>query len=244
MTERQFDREGSIANRIALINDSIERTCAECGRSPADVRLMAVTKTVEPARVNEAIAAGVTLLGENRAQELVSKYDAYAKENVEIHFIGQLQTNKVRQVIDKITMVQSLDSLSLAQELQRQCEKLNRIIGCLVEVNIGGELSKSGVEPEALEAFLGKLSTYNRIKVRGIMSIPPFEVNEMEKEQNFSKLHQLFVDMKYKKIDNIYMDFLSMGMSSDYLLAIKHGSNLVRLGTVIFGHRDYIGHAK
>ena len=238
MTENQYETD-SIARRVLDITESITKACAACGRSPQEVRLMAVTKTVEPARVNEAIAAGVHLLGENRAQELLHKYDSYEKQNTEIHFIGALQSNKVRQIIDKVTMIQSLDSLSLAQEIERQCEKAQKTIDCLVEVNIGAEASKSGVAADALEGFLEQLSRFQRVRVQGLMAIPPFDDSDCEKEKNFSSLYKLLVDMRDKKIDNIRMDVLSAGMSDDYLLAIKHGSNLVRLGTILFGHRDY-----
>lgn len=182
------------------------------------------------------------LLGENRAQELLSKYDDYRKDGVEIHFIGHLQTNKVRQIADKVTMIQSLDSLPLAREIEKQCAKLGKKMDCLVEVNIGSELTKSGVSPEALPEFLEEVSSVGGICVRGLMSIPPVCENDLERERYFSSLYKLFVDIGQKKIDNISMDFLSMGMSDDYLLAIKHGSSLVRIGTALFGRRAYAGH--
>ena len=200
---------------------------------------MAVTKTVEPSRVNEAIGAGVNLLGENKAQELLAKYDTYDKDGVGIHFIGHLQSNKVRQIITKVTMIQSLDSISLAQEIERQCIKNNVEMNCLVEVNIGNELSKSGVNPDNVVQFMEQLPAFPHIHVRGIMSIPPICETEQEKEGYFSSLYKLFVDIGDKKIDNINMDFLSMGMSDDYTLAVKHGSNLVRIGSAMFGRRIY-----
>ena len=241
MTENRPD-EGAVAATVRDITERIAETCAKCGRDPADVRLMAVTKTVEAARVNEAIGAGVRLLGENRAQELLSKYDDYRKDGVEIHFIGHLQTNKVRQIADKVTMIQSLDSLPLAREIEKQCAKLGKKMDCLVEVNIGSELTKSGVSPEALPEFLEEVSSVGGICVRGLMSIPPVCENDLERERYFSSLYKLFVDIGQKKIDNISMDFLSMGMSDDYLLAIKHGSSLVRIGTALCGRRAYAGH--
>ena len=230
-----------VAARVQRVTEQIAAACTAAGRQTDAVRLMAVTKTVEAARVNEAIGAGVRLLGENKAQELCAKYDAYDREGVEIHFIGHLQSNKVRQIIDKVTMIESLDSISLAQEIERQCEKRDRIMECLVEVNIGSELSKSGVEPDKLTDFLDSLSIFERIRVRGLMAIPPICNSDIEKEGYFDEMHKLFVDIREKKLDNIHMDFLSMGMSDDYLLAIKHGSNIVRLGTILFGHRNYAG---
>lgn len=219
--------------------ENIAEACARAGRPEGSVRLMAVTKTVPPERVNEAIDAGVTLLGENRAQELLAKYDAYRKGQTEIHFIGHLQTNKVRQIIDKVSMIQSLDSIPLAREIQRQCEKHGRDMDCLVEVNVGSELTKSGVAPEALEDFIREAAGFSRLHIRGIMAIPPVCDTELEQERNFSRLHQLFIDIGEKNVDNIAMEILSMGMSGDYLTAIKHGSTLVRLGTVLFGRRIY-----
>lgn len=229
-----------IAETVDAVRENIAQMCAACGRSPAEVRLMAVTKTVEPERVNEAIAAGVTLLGENKAQELLAKYDAYHRDGVDIHFIGHLQTNKVRQIIDKVSMIQSLDSVSLAQEIQKQCERLAIKMDCLIEVNIGNEDSKSGVSPAGLRSFLEQIADFDRISVRGLMAIPPVSDSDLEKERYFAGMHKLFVDIGEKKLDNINMSFLSMGMSDDYLLAIKHGSNLVRLGSVLFGRRNYV----
>ncbi len=234
-----MEQTKTIQEILNRIHDNIAETCTQCGRSSSDVRLMAVTKTVPPERVNEAIACGVTLLGENKAQELCAKYDAYQKEHVEIHFIGHLQTNKVRQIIDKVTMIQSLDSIPLAKEIQRQCEKHNREMDCLVEVNIGNELTKSGVSTDELDDFLAQAACFDRLHLRGMMVIPPIFTSDLEKERCFADLQKLFIDIRAKKIDNINMDFLSMGMSDDYLLALKHGSNLIRLGSVIFGRRNY-----
>lgn len=237
MMESQLNRD-SISNRVQYILESISEQCICCGRSPESVRMMAVTKTVKAPRVNEAIAAGVTLLGENKAQELCEKYEHYDRLNTEVHFIGHLQSNKVRQIIDKVTMIESLDSISLAQEIQRQCIKHNRSIDCLIEVNIGGEASKSGVCPEALSDFLGEMSGFDRIMVRGIMAIPPVCEQDLPKERHFEALYKLFIDNRDKTLDNINMDYLSMGMSEDYLLAIKHGSTQVRLGSILFGERS------
>lgn len=224
---------------VAEIREGIARVCAACRRPEESVRLMAVTKTVPADRVNQVIGAGVTLLGENKAQELLGKYDSYRKDGVEIHFIGHLQTNKVRQIIDKVTMIQSLDSIPLAKEIQRQCEKHDLEMDCLVEVNVGSELTKSGVAPEALEDFIREASGFSRLHIRGMMAIPPVCETELDQERNFSRLQELFIDIGGKNVDNIAMEILSMGMSDDYLLAIKHGATLVRLGTRLFGRRVY-----
>lgn len=228
-----------VAQAVAEIKENISQVCAACGRPEDSITLMAVTKTVPPERVNEAIAAGISFLGENRAQEMLSKYDRYKKENVQIHFIGHLQSNKVRQIIDKVTMIQSLDSLSLAGEIQRQCEKHNKEMDCLVEVNIGSELTKSGIAPEELEDFIYQAAQFSKLHIQGIMAIPPVCDSQLELERNFSRLHELFIDIRAKNIDNVAMKILSMGMSGDYVAAIKHGSTMVRLGTVLFGRRAY-----
>lgn len=238
MTINRSD-DDSVAQAVRHISELIQGACISCGRDPDEVRFMAVTKTADAERVNEAIAAGITLIGENKAQELCTKYESYHKSGVEIHFIGHLQTNKVRQIIDKVSMIQSLDSISLAEELQRQCEKHQKQIDCLVEVNIGKEQAKSGISPELLPQFLEQITKFDRVHIRGMMAIPPICEDIVQKEYYFSSMHQLFIDIKEKKIDNINMDFLSMGMSDDYPTAIKHGSNLVRIGSALFGRRSY-----
>lgn len=205
----------------------------------AQVQLMAVTKTVEPELINAAIDfGGVALLGENRVQEFLDKERQYHRENCQIHFIGHLQTNKVKYIADKVDMIESVDSLKLARTIQRECERIGRVMPVLVEVNIGREESKSGVFPENLEELLTKISQLDRVKVRGLMFIPPICSNNEQKEEIFARIQKLFIDMSAKKIDNVDMDFLSAGMSSDYLTAVRYGANIVRIGTAIFGKRN------
>ncbi len=205
----------------------------------AQVRLMAVTKTVEPALINAAVeSGGITLLGENRVQEFLDKEQQYRRESCQVHFIGHLQTNKVKYIADKVDMIESVDSLKLAQTIQRECERIGRVMPVLVEVNIGREPSKSGVFPEDLQELLEKISRLDRVKVRGLMFIPPICSNNEQKEEIFARIQKLFIDMSAKKIDNVDMDFLSAGMSSDYLTAVKYGANIVRIGTAIFGKRN------
>ena len=216
---------------------AVRQAAIDCGRDPDEVTLMAVTKTVAPELVNESIANGIHLLGENRAQELLEKYDFYEKENVEIHFIGHLQTNKVRQIIDKVSMIHSVDSLHLAQEIDKQAAKIGKIMNILIEVNIGDEESKSGVSAAELLDLLGKISKLQHISVKGLMCIPPASKNDEENAHYFAKMQQLFIDMKQKNMDNINMSILSMGMSNDYKIAIQYGSNIVRIGTALFGSR-------
>lgn len=228
-----------VAQNVSALQEQICQAAAAAGRDPAQVRLMAVTKTVDPELVNAAIDAGITLLGENKAQELCAKYDSYHKDGVEIHFIGHLQTNKVRQIVDKVQMIESVDSLPLAEEINKRCAALNKQMPILIEVNIGREESKSGVLPEDLPALLEEISKLPAVSVRGLMAIPPVCENNEQVSQYFYQIQQLFIDIKQKKYDNINMEILSMGMSGDYQTAIAYGSNIVRIGTAMFGQRNY-----
>ena len=228
-----------VAQNVSALQEQIRQVAAAAGRDPAQVRLMAVTKTVDPELVNAAIDAGITLLGENKAQELCAKYDSYHKDGVEIHFIGHLQTNKVRQIVDKVQMIESVDSLPLAEEINKRCAALNKQMPILIEVNIGREESKSGVLPEDLPALLEEISKLPAVSVRGLMAIPPVCENNEQVSQYFYQIQQLFIDIKQKKYDNINMEILSMGMSGHYQTAIAYGSNVVRIGTAMFGQRNY-----
>ena len=228
----------SIEDNLKLIMFQINESREKYGRQNDDVRLMAVTKTIPPKAVNEAIALGVNLIGENKAQELSSKYESYDKNDVEIHFIGHLQRNKVKQVIDKVSVIQSVDSLKLAEEIDTQAQKSGIKMDILAEVNIGGEISKSGVLPHKLEPLLKEISKMHCICVKGLMAIPPFCDDMKQTEKYFSAMQELFIDIKGKNIDNVSMDVLSMGMSGDYKEAIKYGANIIRIGAAIFGQRN------
>jgi pyridoxal phosphate enzyme (YggS family) len=227
----------SVAENLKAVLFNIGEAAAKAGRPPDSVRLMAVTKTVPAKTVNEAISLGIRLLGENRAQELCEKYDKYAKTGVEIHFIGHLQGNKARQIVDKVDMIQSLDRISLAKEIDTQAQKAGKTMRALIEVNIGGEASKSGVAPEGLEELLHEVSRFKSVRVEGLMTIPPVCGSTLDSERYFHKMQELWLDIQAKKIDNVIMEYLSMGMSDDYAAAIKHGANIVRVGTAIFGSR-------
>ncbi len=232
----------------------IENAAKISGRCGGDVTLLAATKTVDAATINFAInECGIRCIGENRVQELLEKYDDIDKSNADIHFIGQLQTNKVKYICDKVSMIHSVDSDRLAKEIDRQCKKLGKVMKVLVEVNIGGEESKGGIAPNELEEFLKTISVYENIKVVGLMCIPPRCVIthfDVENEQNteygkkiyknnefFEKTLQLFLDISQKKLDNICMQELSMGMSDDFDVAVENGSTIVRIGRGLFGSR-------
>ena len=198
---------------------------------------MAVTKTVPAQRVNQAIACGLTLLGENRVQEYLEKYPFYTKNGCSIHFIGSLQTNKVKYIIDKVDMIESVDRLSLAKEIDRRCETANKKMDILLEVNIGAEAGKSGVLQEDLPELVKEVTSLPHLRLSGLMAIPPAGGNEEQNRYYFSKMHHLFLDMQAKKIDNSDVRFLSMGMSGDFETAIACGANIVRIGTALFGKR-------
>ena len=235
----QVLNEQEVAQNVRSIMQQVRDTALQAGRDPSEVQVMAVTKTVDPVLVNAAIGAGITLLGENKAQELCAKYDSYHKDGVQIHFIGHLQTNKVRQIVDKVSMVESVDSIKLAREIDRHCAAIGKVMDVLLEVNIGREENKTGIFPELLPALLEEAGKLEHIRVRGLMTIPPVCETEEEVLQYFSQMRQLFIDIKQKKYDNISMEILSMGMSADYLAAVRCGSNIVRIGTAMFGQRNY-----
>lgn len=235
----QVLNEQEVAQNVQKIAQDVREAALQAGRDPSEVQVMAVTKTVDPVLVNAAIGAGITLLGENKAQELCAKYDSYHKDGVQIHFIGHLQTNKVRQIVDKVSMVESVDSIKLAREIDRHCAAIGKVMDVLLEVNIGREENKTGIFPELLPALLEEAGKLEHIRVRGLMTIPPVCETEEEVLQYFSQMRQLFIDIKQKKYDNISMAILSMGMSADYLAAVRCGSNIVRIGTAMFGQRNY-----
>lgn len=222
-----------------LINERIAEAAQKVGKSREDITFLAATKTVEPEVINHAISLGLDNIGENKVQELLSKYDSYNLENCSLQFIGHLQTNKVRQIVDKVDLIQSVDSVKLANEIAKQSVKLNKITDILVEVNIGREENKSGVYPENLEELLCEISKIEGISVKGLMTIPPICDNKHKISKYFNNMHNIFIDISQKKLDNISMTILSMGMSADYYEAILEGANMVRIGSSLFGARDY-----
>lgn len=224
---------------LRSVEENIAEACARAGRARDDVRLLAVTKTVDADRINQAISLGVKQIGENRVQEFLGKKDALHLTDVQAHLIGHLQTNKVCQIVGQVDMIQSVDSERLARAISRVSVERGIVTPILVEVNIGGEEAKSGVAPDRLEELLERIHDFEGIKVRGLMTVPPILTKESEKRAIFSKMYQLFVDNRAKKLDNIDMLDLSMGMSGDYVEAILEGSTIVRVGSAIFGARHY-----
>ncbi|MBQ3417218.1 MAG: YggS family pyridoxal phosphate-dependent enzyme [Ruminococcus sp.] len=221
------------------ICENIAKAAESVGKSASDIVFLAATKTVDAPTINHAISLGLRYIGENRVQELLEKYDAYDLNHASLQFIGHLQTNKVRQIVGKVDLIQSVDSVKLAKEISRQSEKLGITTDILLEVNIGREENKSGVMPEALYELVDEVREIPHIKVKGLMTIPPICENAQENCKFFTNMHDIFIDIKGKNIDNISMDILSMGMSDDYEEAIKCGASMVRVGSALFGARKY-----
>ena len=236
MTERSLN---DVEYNYKLINERIAEAAQKVGKNREDITFLAATKTVEPEIINYAISLGLDHIGENKVQELLSKYEAYDLEKCSLQFIGHLQTNKVRQIVDKVDIIQSVDSLKLAKEIANQALKHNKTTDILVEVNIGREENKSGVFEESLEELLMQIAQIKGISVKGLMTIPPICDNRHKISNYFHKMHNLFIDISQKKLDNINMTILSMGMSADYYEAILEGANMVRVGSALFGARNY-----
>ena len=219
--------------------DKIKKAAESAGRNPSEIRLMAVTKTVAPEKINEAIEAGCYLLGENRVQELLEKYESYDKR-AEIHFIGRLQTNKVKYIVDKVSMIESVDSIKLAEEIEKRCAKIGKTMDILLEVNIAEEESKGGFSAEEIIDVSEKIKNFPHLRLRGLMTIGRFGAEIEETRQYFEKMRHLLVDIKAKNIDNIYINILSMGMSADFEIAVSEGATIVRVGRGLFGARKYV----
>ncbi len=228
-----------IEYNISKIKERIAEAAIKSGRNENEVRLMAVTKTVEPIFINRAIECGIDLIGENKVQEFLSKKEHLKLEGCEAHLIGHLQTNKVRQIVGEVSMIQSVDSVKLAKEISKRSEMAGITTDCLIEVNIGGEESKTGIDGAFLDELICEVSEMKSIKIKGLMTIPPICEDERQLNKYFSKMHRIFIDIRDKKLDNVNMTVLSMGMSSDYENAVLSGSTLVRVGTYLFGQRIY-----
>jgi pyridoxal phosphate enzyme (YggS family) len=229
----------SIAENVAKILSDIEKAAIAAGRDPKEITLCAATKMNDAARVREAIAAGVRCCGENRVQELTQKLSDNAYEGADIHFIGHLQTNKVKQVVGKVSLIQSVDSLRLLEAIAKEAAKQGIRQDILLEINIGDEESKSGLDRDEICQMLEKVAVTPSIRVRGLMAIPPICQNPGDNNKFFEEMCNLSVDIMRKKYDNVCMEILSMGMSDDYADAIAHGSTMIRVGTAIFGARNY-----
>lgn len=227
-----------ISKNIAHIKAQIDSACERSGRCKEEITLIAVSKTKPVSLMKEAYAAGCRDFGENRVQELTEKYDQMPKD-VKWHLIGHLQRNKVRFIIDKVALIHSVDSLRLAEEINKEASKINRIISILLEVNIAEETSKFGTTGEDAVTLAENVAKLPFIKIQGLMTVAPYVEKQEENREYFAKLRQLHVDIRKKNIDNVSMNVLSMGMSGDYQTAIEEGATCIRVGTGIFGDRHY-----
>ncbi len=241
MMEKSFldSRRKDIEHNLDAINEKIEKAALKSGRKREDIRLMAVTKTVDPVFINFALDYGIDLIGENRVQELLRKKPDLHLDGVEKHLIGHLQTNKAGQIVGEVDMIESVDSLKIAKEIAKQSLKKGITTDVLLEINIGEEESKTGFSKTEFFENLHEISEIGAINIKGLMTIPPICNNEAELCKFFENIYGIFVDIKAKKLDNMTMSILSMGMSGDYEQAILCGSNLVRIGSSIFGPRIY-----
>lgn len=227
-----------IRENLTLVRKKIDEACVRAGRRPEEVTLIAVSKTKPAALLQEAYEAGAREFGENKVQELTDKYEILPKD-IKWHMIGHLQRNKVKYVVDKASLIHSVDSLRLAEEISREALRKNVEANVLIEVNAAGEESKFGVTPEAAEALVRQAAALPAIHVKGLMTIAPYVEDPEENRKHFVRIRQLAVDIKAKNIDNVTMAVLSMGMTGDYEVAVEEGATCVRVGAGIFGGRDY-----
>ena len=223
-----------IKKNLEIINEKIKNAALKVNRNPEEIKLVAVTKTATIEQIKKAISAGIKIIGENKVQEAKEKYQILSAD-IEWHLVGHLQTNKVKYAIEIFDLIHSVDSIKLAKEIDKRSLQFGMITNVLVEVNVSGEETKYGIKPEEVEPFLKEISEFSRIKVRGLMTIAPMAEDTEEVRPYFRKLRELFKEIKIKSIKNIKMDYLSMGMTEDFEVAIEEGANMVRIGRGIFG---------
>lgn len=229
----------SIEENLKIIRDDIAEAALKAGRNSGDVSLMAVTKTVESKFINYAINNGINLIGENKVQEFLLKENELNLENCKAHLIGHLQSNKVKKIVGHVDTIQSVDSVSIAKEIGKRSVEAGIKTNILLEVNVGNEESKFGFSSDELFERACEISEIEGVSINGLMCVAPICEKDAEIRAIFSNMHRMFIDIGAKKIDNINMNVLSMGMSGDYKQAILEGANLVRVGSAIFGQRIY-----
>ncbi|HJC38659.1 MAG TPA: YggS family pyridoxal phosphate-dependent enzyme [Candidatus Mediterraneibacter faecigallinarum] len=227
-----------LKDRLEEVEERIQEACRRAGRDRSEVTLIAVSKTKPAEVLKEAYDLGIRVFGENKVQELTEKYEVLPKD-IRWHMIGHLQTNKVKYIADKVELIHSVDSLKLAETIEKEAAKRNRTIDILVEVNVAEEESKFGLKVEEVIPFIEKVAGFSHINVRGLMTIAPFVENPEKNRSVFADLRKLSVDITEKNIDNVNVSILSMGMTNDYEVAIEEGATMVRVGTGIFGARNY-----
>ncbi len=227
-----------LSDNLHEVQENIRKACERSGRNPEDVTLIAVSKTKPVSDIQQIYAAGIREFGENKVQEMNDKQKVLPGD-INWHMIGHLQRNKVKYIVDNVAMIHSVDSVRLAEEISKEAVKKNVAVDILVEVNVAKEESKFGLYTEDVGQFVEQISKLPGINIKGLMTSAPFVDNPEDNRQYFKKLKDLSVDINAKNIDNVHMDFLSMGMTNDYVVAVEEGATHVRVGTAIFGHRDY-----
>lgn len=236
MTEQE---KSELRDHIKAVQERIARAAEHAGRDPKEITLVAASKMNDAEHVRAAIDAGISVCGENRVQELLEKYEQHAYDGADLQFIGTLQTNKVKYLVGKVSLIQSVGSIRLGEAIAKEAAKHGLRQDILLEINIGREPAKSGLLIEELEEAIGLLRQKESLCIRGLMAIPPIADETSKNFGYFSEMHQVFVDILTKKYDNVNMDYLSMGMTNDFETAIACGANMVRIGTAIFGARPY-----
>lgn len=229
-----------VTENLKTVEQKIKEACARSGRKREDVTLIAVSKTKPVEMIQEAMTSGICVFGENKVQEMIEKQNILNDPSLQWHMIGHLQRNKVRQLAGRTARIHSVDSIRLAEQIESEFAKADTPGHILVEVNMAREETKFGIMPEDTENFIRQISGFSHIRVRGLMTIAPYVENPEENRIYFRNLHKLLVDINQKNIDNISMDELSMGMTGDYEVAIEEGATFIRVGTGIFGNRQYI----
>lgn len=227
-----------INENISKVRENIVKACEKAGRNPEEVTLIAVSKTKPVSAIEEALLSGTLDYGENKVQELCDKYDVLPK-NIRWHMIGHLQRNKVKYLVDKTYLVHSVDSLRLAEQIEKEFAKHNQVCDILVEVNIAQEESKFGINAKETEELIRKIAKFEHVRIKGLMTIAPYTEDPESNREYFREIKKLSVDIRDKNIDNVSMDVLSMGMTGDYMVAVEEGATMVRVGTGIFGERNY-----
>lgn len=227
-----------VAENLAQVQKNIEESCGNVNRDPGEVTLIAVSKTKPVEMLREAYDAGARVFGENKVQEIVDKYD-HMPSDVKWHMIGHLQRNKVKYIVDKVAMIHSVDSFRLAETIEKEAAKKNVTVPILIEVNVAQEESKYGLKPEEVLPFIEEIADFSHIQIKGLMTIAPYVENAEENREIFRELKKLSVDIAAKNINNVTMGVLSMGMTGDYMVAVQEGATMVRVGTGIFGARNY-----
>lgn len=227
-----------INENISKVRENIVKSCEKAGRNPEEVTLIAVSKTKPVSAIEEALLSGTLDYGENKVQELCDKYDVLPK-NFRWHMIGHLQRNKVKYLVGKTYLVHSVDSLRLAEQIEKEFAKHNQVCDILVEVNIAQEESKFGINAKETEELIRKIAKFEHVRIKGLMTIAPYTEDPESNRDYFREIKKLSVDIRDKNIDNVSMDVLSMGMTGDYMVAVEEGATMVRVGTGIFGERNY-----